>query len=331
MSSTQAGLPRRATQALAADAPRWSRSSGALLARGRARLPGQRRPPVRAAAADAARVPARPPRRAGALPARTRREAAGPPAARAALPRPGGLRRAAPRRVLRLVGPRELRVPAPAPRGDRPAGAGGLHITSADGRVVVEPDPRLDEWLRTTGTDLQVMPLVNNSDGTRLVHRRARRDAGEPAGPCGGGRPARGLRRRGAPSRRDARLRGGAGRDARRTSPASSPSWPRPSTATTRSCFVALPAADPAYDYKSIGRDADAVVLMNYDQHWLTSPPGPDRGPGLVRPEPGVDDGARPAREAGRGDRGIRLRLDGAAPRRGHARRDRPRASRRRR
>ena len=39
--------------------------------------------------------------------------------------------------------------------------------------------------------------------------------------------------------------------------------------------MVALPAADPAYDYRTIGREVDAVILMNYDQHWLTSAPGP--------------------------------------------------------
>ena len=39
--------------------------------------------------------------------------------------------------------------------------------------------------------------------------------------------------------------------------------------------MVALPAADWAYDYKGIGQSADAVILMNYDQHWLTSPSGP--------------------------------------------------------
>ena len=39
--------------------------------------------------------------------------------------------------------------------------------------------------------------------------------------------------------------------------------------------LVALPAADPAYDYAGMARDADAIVLMDYDQHWLTSPPGP--------------------------------------------------------
>src|SRR5208282_850194 len=39
--------------------------------------------------------------------------------------------------------------------------------------------------------------------------------------------------------------------------------------------MVALPAADWAYDYKGIAQASDAIILMNYDQHWLTSAPGP--------------------------------------------------------
>src|SRR5712664_1276927 len=39
--------------------------------------------------------------------------------------------------------------------------------------------------------------------------------------------------------------------------------------------MIALPARDDAYDYKFFGKQCDAIVLMNYDQHWLTSPPGP--------------------------------------------------------
>ena len=38
---------------------------------------------------------------------------------------------------------------------------------------------------------------------------------------------------------------------------------------------VDVPMNDEAYDYAGIGRIADAVVLMAYDQHWATSPPGP--------------------------------------------------------
>ena len=39
--------------------------------------------------------------------------------------------------------------------------------------------------------------------------------------------------------------------------------------------MVCLPAADWAYDYAGIGKSADAIILMNYDQHWRTSAPGP--------------------------------------------------------
>jgi cellulose synthase/poly-beta-1,6-N-acetylglucosamine synthase-like glycosyltransferase/peptidoglycan/xylan/chitin deacetylase (PgdA/CDA1 family)/spore germination protein YaaH len=39
--------------------------------------------------------------------------------------------------------------------------------------------------------------------------------------------------------------------------------------------MIALPARDDSYDYEYFGKECDAIVLMNYDQHWLTSPPGP--------------------------------------------------------
>jgi cellulose synthase/poly-beta-1,6-N-acetylglucosamine synthase-like glycosyltransferase/spore germination protein YaaH/peptidoglycan/xylan/chitin deacetylase (PgdA/CDA1 family) len=39
--------------------------------------------------------------------------------------------------------------------------------------------------------------------------------------------------------------------------------------------MIALPARDNAYDYKFFGKECDAIMLMNYDQHWLTSEPGP--------------------------------------------------------
>src|SRR5260370_22081176 len=39
--------------------------------------------------------------------------------------------------------------------------------------------------------------------------------------------------------------------------------------------MIALPARDDAYDYEFFGKQCDAIGLMNYDQHWLTSPPGP--------------------------------------------------------
>ena len=39
--------------------------------------------------------------------------------------------------------------------------------------------------------------------------------------------------------------------------------------------MVALPAADSSYDYAYFATQADAIILMNYDQHWLSSLPGP--------------------------------------------------------
>jgi spore germination protein YaaH len=39
--------------------------------------------------------------------------------------------------------------------------------------------------------------------------------------------------------------------------------------------MVALPARDDLYDYEFFGEHSDAIMLMNYDEHWLTSPPGP--------------------------------------------------------
>jgi peptidoglycan-N-acetylglucosamine deacetylase len=39
--------------------------------------------------------------------------------------------------------------------------------------------------------------------------------------------------------------------------------------------MVALPARDESYEYGFFGKQCDAILLMNYDQHWLTSAPGP--------------------------------------------------------
>jgi peptidoglycan-N-acetylglucosamine deacetylase len=39
--------------------------------------------------------------------------------------------------------------------------------------------------------------------------------------------------------------------------------------------MIQLPARDDEYDYKFFGKQCDAIVLMNDDQHWVSSPPGP--------------------------------------------------------
>ena len=39
--------------------------------------------------------------------------------------------------------------------------------------------------------------------------------------------------------------------------------------------MISLPAQDDTFDYGYYGKQCDAVVVMNYDQHWSTSEPGP--------------------------------------------------------
>src|SRR6202041_1355022 len=39
--------------------------------------------------------------------------------------------------------------------------------------------------------------------------------------------------------------------------------------------MVELPARDDSYDYKLFGKECDPIVLLNFDQHWVSSPPGP--------------------------------------------------------
>lgn len=40
------------------------------------------------------------------------------------------------------------------------------------------------------------------------------------------------------------------------------------------SLIVHVPANDGAWDYKDIAKNSDRIVLMGYDQHWVTSVPG---------------------------------------------------------
>ena len=73
--------------------------------------------------------------------------------------------------------------------------------------------------------------------------------------------------------------------------------------------MVALPAADWDYDYAAIGREADAIILMNYDDHWLTSPPGPIAPQDWFADNIDSDAEAGSAGKAGDGHRQLRVRL----------------------
>jgi cellulose synthase/poly-beta-1,6-N-acetylglucosamine synthase-like glycosyltransferase/peptidoglycan/xylan/chitin deacetylase (PgdA/CDA1 family)/spore germination protein YaaH len=149
-----------------------------------------------------------------------------------------------------------------------------LHLTTADGAVTAEGDATLEEFLRSTPTDLQVMPLANNSDGTAWYSKELGELLASPT-----------ARARAVAQLLDhvvTRRRPGLVLDFEDVPPARQREFAlfvKELAAAlhhaSAQLLVALPAADPSFDYASIGRDADSVVAMNYDEHWLTSEPGP--------------------------------------------------------
>jgi peptidoglycan-N-acetylglucosamine deacetylase len=154
-----------------------------------------------------------------------------------------------------------------------------LHSITSTGRLDVEPDPKLVAWeqtllQQTPPIKIPTMPLLNNSDGTNwltdemtaMFKNRAARDhlaqqavqyliQNHFAGlvvdfeeiPDKSQKDFSQFMSELAADLHESKLK----------------------------LMVCLPAADWAYDYAGIGKSADAVILMNYDQHWRTSGPGP--------------------------------------------------------
>jgi cellulose synthase/poly-beta-1,6-N-acetylglucosamine synthase-like glycosyltransferase/spore germination protein YaaH/peptidoglycan/xylan/chitin deacetylase (PgdA/CDA1 family) len=149
-----------------------------------------------------------------------------------------------------------------------------LHSTKRDGQLDVERDPKLDAWVKSLGIEIPEMPLLNNSDGTNwyvpemaaLLHnadarQRLVQDVVEQIVNAGQYGLALDFEQIPATSQRDfvafvgemaAGLHG-----------------------AELKLMVEVPANDPSFKYKEIAQQADAIVMMNYDQHWLFSEPGP--------------------------------------------------------
>ena len=149
-----------------------------------------------------------------------------------------------------------------------------LHAVSPDGRLDVEPDPKLSAWLKTLGIELPVMPLLNNYDGHDWrIPEMAAMLANE------------GSRRRLAAAVTNYVLTQkdpGIVLDFEEVSDASQANFNRFARelglalhAANLKLMIALPARDFSYDYAYLAKQTDAIILMNYDQHWPTSPPGP--------------------------------------------------------
>ena len=149
-----------------------------------------------------------------------------------------------------------------------------LHSIAADGRMDVDDDPKLAAWMKLKGTKIPIMPLLNNSDGTiwhvaemsTMLHK-----------PQSRGRLVRQL-----VDHIEQNQQVGLALDFELVPKRSQHDFVAFITDLAAGLhdadlklMVALPAADWDYDYAAISREADAIILMNYDDHWLTSPPGP--------------------------------------------------------
>jgi cellulose synthase/poly-beta-1,6-N-acetylglucosamine synthase-like glycosyltransferase/peptidoglycan/xylan/chitin deacetylase (PgdA/CDA1 family)/spore germination protein YaaH len=149
-----------------------------------------------------------------------------------------------------------------------------LQCTSPDGRLDVAADAKLTDWLHSTGIELPMMALLQNSDGTNflpgplavmLANSAARAHLIQALYQYA-------LARHDAGIALDFELVPDSAQNNFRTFVQE---LSKKLHSSNLKLMVALPAADWAYDYKGIAQASDAVILMNYDQHWLTSPPGP--------------------------------------------------------
>jgi cellulose synthase/poly-beta-1,6-N-acetylglucosamine synthase-like glycosyltransferase/peptidoglycan/xylan/chitin deacetylase (PgdA/CDA1 family)/spore germination protein YaaH len=149
-----------------------------------------------------------------------------------------------------------------------------LHAVSPDGRLDVEPDPKLAAWMQASQVELPIMPMLNNYDGKswripEMSAMLARPDARR--------RLASALVNF-AVTQKDP----GIVLDFEEVSDSSQADFRRfvrelgaALHAANLKLMVALPAADASYDYHGLAERSDAIILMNYDLHWPTSAPGP--------------------------------------------------------
>jgi len=149
-----------------------------------------------------------------------------------------------------------------------------LHSVSVDGRLDEEKDPKLAEWMSSNNIEIPTMPLLNNSDGSNFVGDTTATLLARPAARqklvqelvvylLQNDNPGMVLDFENIPARGQTNLdffiaELGAGL-----------------RGAGLKLMVALPAADWSYDYADIAKSCDAIILMDYDQHWTTSPPGP--------------------------------------------------------
>jgi len=149
-----------------------------------------------------------------------------------------------------------------------------MHAIFSDGGITAESDPKLEAWERRVGVEIPTMPLVNDTDGTTfrpeelakaLENSKARRRMISELLGFAAGHHSAGivvdfelLPEHALPGFREFLAELGAVLHR-----------------ANLKAMVALPAIDFGMDYKAIAPNVDAIILMNYDEHWSTAPAGP--------------------------------------------------------
>ena len=154
---------------------------------------------------------------------------------------------------------------------------GKLHPVPDNGRISIDPDPKLSAWMESiakNGIELPVMGLMNNSDGTIFQTKQLSVMMASPT--------ARHRLIQTAVEYALAQKETGIVIDLEGIPDEDQVNFTRFVAEMGKSVhdaglkfMVALPAADWSYDYKSIADHSDAIIWMNYDEHYQTSPPGP--------------------------------------------------------
>ena len=149
-----------------------------------------------------------------------------------------------------------------------------LHVVSPDGRLILESDPGLRRWLQRPNVEMPTMSMVNNFDGSVWRSRELAKILADP----------RTRHRLVDDLVHFVSAAGQAGlvvdfEEVPQASQADLRLLVQELAAAIHGVnlklMVTVPAGDETYDYSYFARQADAVILMNYDQHWPESRPGP--------------------------------------------------------
>jgi cellulose synthase/poly-beta-1,6-N-acetylglucosamine synthase-like glycosyltransferase/spore germination protein YaaH/peptidoglycan/xylan/chitin deacetylase (PgdA/CDA1 family) len=152
-----------------------------------------------------------------------------------------------------------------------------LHAVSSDGRLDRVQDDKVYAWLQSAGIELPIMPLLNNYDGRVWRTPEMAQMLANPASRkrlvaalveyvTANHNPGMVLDFESVPDESQANFR----HFIHELSAALHP--------LNLKLMVTLPPENNSYDYAYIAAQCDAIILMNYDESWSSSPPGPIAG-----------------------------------------------------